>query len=603
MDKKIGTAYDYRQLREIINVNHDRFSELNYDTSLSLPQKMNALVEWFKVMLQEYDEWIKYLDEFQDKFDENLYTTTEEVLQKWTDDGIMDQIINQTVLKELNDKLDLFKRDTERDLATKISRGENEVITAGMIAPSLMNIITNGGEVSVNTSMIEDGAITGAKLSPTFSYKELLSNINLNDVTKSGLYVTTQTGITNAPLPNISALLEVKNYNSRIIQRFTTMNFPYYTYERFTQPSTSTYGEWYRAGAYDNSVSRVKLTTDYDSNGSVTAPDLNTLLSAGNYLSIGSATNAPEAINGNAIVRVTINGVWVHQEFRSLNEPNLVAYRYGRPALPQWGEWLYPTSGDSAFTMNGQTIGVFGDSQIGNTQDTTSVVTQISKTTSAEAINFGFGGCRMAKHESEDGWDWFSMYRLADELVKPMSDPTRFAAQETAAARSGWTSMPAYFPATVAKLKLFNPANADAIVIHYGTNDYTGGVLVDNPTNKLDTTTFGGALRYSLNKLMGAFPNLKIIVDTPTFRVWFQDGVVIEDSDTKEFNGQALPEFVDKVGEIGNEYKLDTNDLYFKLGVNKFNWSSTFTAPDGTHQNANGRKVLGETIGKKMLVK
>lgn len=98
MDKKIGVPYDYRQLREVINANHDRFSELNYDTSLSLPQKMNALVEWFKVMLQEYDEWIKYLDDFQDKFDEHLYETVGDILEKWLQDGVfnnfMDQILN-----------------------------------------------------------------------------------------------------------------------------------------------------------------------------------------------------------------------------------------------------------------------------------------------------------------------------------------------------------------------------------------------------------------------------------------------------------------------------------------------------------------------------
>lgn len=93
MDKKIGTPYDYRQLREIINANHDRFSELNYDTSLSLPQKMNSLVEWFKVLLQEYDEWIKYLDEFQDKFDENLYTTVYDIIAKWLTDGVITEII------------------------------------------------------------------------------------------------------------------------------------------------------------------------------------------------------------------------------------------------------------------------------------------------------------------------------------------------------------------------------------------------------------------------------------------------------------------------------------------------------------------------------
>lgn len=113
MDKKIGTPYDYRQLREIINANHDRFSELNYDTSLSFPQKMNSLVEWFKVLLQEYDEWIKYLDEFQDKFDENLYNTVYDIIAKWLTDGVITEVV-----LGLSKILEIFPaRDWEKNLS------------------------------------------------------------------------------------------------------------------------------------------------------------------------------------------------------------------------------------------------------------------------------------------------------------------------------------------------------------------------------------------------------------------------------------------------------------------------------------------------------
>lgn len=101
MDKKIGNSYDYRTLRQIVNANHDRFSSLNFDDSMSLLQKMNTMVEWFKVMLQEYNDWIAYLDDFQEKFDENLYNTTDDILEKWKADGVFDEIINEKLFKDL----------------------------------------------------------------------------------------------------------------------------------------------------------------------------------------------------------------------------------------------------------------------------------------------------------------------------------------------------------------------------------------------------------------------------------------------------------------------------------------------------------------------
>lgn len=112
MDKKIGNSYDYRTLRSIINANHDRFSSLNFDDSMSLLQKMNAMVEWFKNMLQEYDEWIVYLDDFQDKFDASLYKTVNDILVKFEQDGVFEEIIEGKIFNEFKQELS-EKRDKD----------------------------------------------------------------------------------------------------------------------------------------------------------------------------------------------------------------------------------------------------------------------------------------------------------------------------------------------------------------------------------------------------------------------------------------------------------------------------------------------------------
>lgn len=221
----MGNKYDYRQLREFINANHDRFSELNYDTSLSSTQKMNSLVEWFKVLLKEYDEWIEYLDNFKERFDEKLYTTLDDILLKWLEDGILSELIRETANEEVYDarqdkvtkvryetlgqRLDteykevydsrtnkntntkyatLDKRLDEENkaiqtnlttnnnsinninstLANKVDKNGNEQVTMRMLSTEVKTAMTGGSvpvvsDGSVNTSSVVNEAITTPK--------------------------------------------------------------------------------------------------------------------------------------------------------------------------------------------------------------------------------------------------------------------------------------------------------------------------------------------------------------------------------------------------------------------------------------------------------
>lgn len=157
MTKKIGNSYDYRTLREFINANHDRFSSLNYDDSMSLLQKMEALVEFFKVMLQEYDEWIKYLDEFQDNFDTNLYKTTEDILNKWLNDGVFETIINENILKDLNDKIDRIDN---------IKLDKNGKINVGNLGQDVLELLSGDKVAIVGLNSIDSDNIKLKSIMP-----------------------------------------------------------------------------------------------------------------------------------------------------------------------------------------------------------------------------------------------------------------------------------------------------------------------------------------------------------------------------------------------------------------------------------------------------
>lgn len=103
--KKLGidnVEMDYRELRGIVNRTHDRFSEINFDQSLSLLQKVNLLAEHFKIVLKDFQVVVDYLDDFIDKFDENLYKTVDDILNKWLQDGVIDGLVKELLEEYLS---------------------------------------------------------------------------------------------------------------------------------------------------------------------------------------------------------------------------------------------------------------------------------------------------------------------------------------------------------------------------------------------------------------------------------------------------------------------------------------------------------------------
>lgn len=90
---------DYRELRQLANAYHDRFSELNYDSSMSLLQKFNILLEHFKAIAKDWEAVLAYLKEFEENFDENLYDTVTDIFNEWLASGVFDKLIADVVLK------------------------------------------------------------------------------------------------------------------------------------------------------------------------------------------------------------------------------------------------------------------------------------------------------------------------------------------------------------------------------------------------------------------------------------------------------------------------------------------------------------------------
>ena len=162
--------------------------------------------------------------------------------------------------------------------------------------------------------------------------------------------------------------------------------------------------------------------------------------------------------------------------------------------------------------------------------------------------------------------------------------------------------MPAYFKETRTLLKSIDWNNVDVITIAYGTNDWAAGVAVDDQDNLLSTATFCGALRYSLETLLTAYPHIKIFVCGQTYRFWMDgSGAFTDDSDTRISSGKKLTDFVAATESVTKDYHVPFVDNYYSLGINKFNRGYYFPADDGTHHNVLGAKLLAEHIAHELF--
>ena len=200
--------------------------------------------------------------------------------------------------------------------------------------------------------------------------------------------------------------------------------------------------------------------------------------------------------------------------------------------------------------------------------------------TGAKVCNVGFGGCRMAVHPTS-GYAAFSMWALADAVA------TGTYTTQDAQASSGAD----YFVQQLAVLKGIDFGSVDMAVIHYGTNDFTGNVAIDNADDDDDTSTLCGALRYALRKIQTAYPKIRVFVSLPIYRKWDSVGA---ESYTNG-NGKTLREFGTALAGVADEFNCPCIDGYKALGINTAN-ASAFLA-DGTHLNEYGRQVFGEYIG------
>lgn len=238
----------------------------------------------------------------------------------------------------------------------------------------------------------------------------------------------------------------------------------------------------------------------------------------------------------------------------------------------------------------------FGDSIYGNFQETSgeyaSISSMIAEYLECNVINAGFGGCQMKQNQMTTAP--FSMCKLADAICSG-----DWSEQEQALLED--ETLPYYFDNTIKVLKAVEWDTIDVITISYGTNDWnSGGILEGN--EDLDVNSFGGALRYTIEKILSDYPNIIIIVQSCVPRFAIEEGIIVETSDTEQNTaGNTIVEYVKLAEQICKEYKIPFIDAYYDIGFNKITHDYYYNkVTDGVHLGLNGRRHLANKIAKEI---
>lgn len=413
---------------------------------------------------------------------------------------------------------------------------------------------------------------------------ELMDGVDFNTILDEGHYMST-VNWQNGPTDLLGKVVELDVYSYSSNYRWIRQECCFYQkpgtkYVRFIDKQGSIASSEWTAVKTENDL--------FPLDNTINGGDLNDVIKRGSYIFINSPLNNPLGTTSGTLEVEVYNNRWVIQRVMPINNPsdihiriidtNEISYN-----VSHWQSLVPPTSTSK---LKDKVIVNFGDSIFGNTRDINSISKQISSITGAKVYNCGFGGCRMSKHTGY--WDAFSMYNLVDAIISK-----DFSSQEIGANAED-TSCPSYFKETVELLKTIDFNNVDYVTIAYGTNDYAASKNLDVGKGDKNIDAFAGALRYSIEKLLTNFPHIKLLICTPIWRWWeAEDGVT---SDEKEYGGNTLLDYRDKVIEVCTDYHVPYLNGYDNVGINEFTKGYYFTSPDGTHPNALGNKRYAETI-------
>ncbi len=218
--------------------------------------------------------------------------------------------------------------------------------------------------------------------------------------------------------------------------------------------------------------------------------------------------------------------------------------------------------------LTGKTIVFFGDSIIGNYTDSASIPGVCNGLTGASCYNLGYGGT-LATQENNDV---YSLRHIVSAFL--CWDPDALPADS-----QSYIGLNEYL--------LAGAESPYCFVINYGLNDYFSGAPLSSD-DPYDPFTFNGSIRSTIRDLQTAYPDARIIINTPNLVIYYEWGAEANSA------GHILTDYVDSVISIAAEMNVELLDNYHELNITHDNWTTLLA--DGCHPTETGRFLMGKRI-------
>ena len=218
-------------------------------------------------------------------------------------------------------------------------------------------------------------------------------------------------------------------------------------------------------------------------------------------------------------------------------------------------------------SLSEKKIVVFGDSICNDGRGVDGVSEHIQEITGATVYNCAVGGTSAALLEDNNIGDWTS----------PCFNGLVYIARGIVPANKVLSGRDA-----CDVIKQVNLEEIDYVIVSYGLNDFFSGVSI-HPKEYFEITNYVGALRNGIAKLTENYPNLEVIVVSPTY--------------TKLFEGErefAIGDYVEAARSVASEYNVHFIDMFHTLGSDEETRLSHLR--DGVHLTPEGREVYADAV-------
>lgn len=288
----------------------------------------------------------------------------------------------------------------------------------------------------------------------------------------------------------------------------------------------------------------------------------------------------------------------------------LVAYRFthwgqrvSQSEIFKDGQGSYDDSWDSILPLtdeNGQmvitdasNIVLFGNAPFADDRDSSdSLANLIAKETGANVYNCSISGSYLAAQElnfdpTVAAMDAYCLYWLVNLATSAPIDNYYVQAAEQLGDKT-----PADAEEVINTLKTLDFNTIDTVAIMYDATDYLLGNPMYNDDNPTDPTQFTGNLEASLDVLQSLYPQIRIIVMSPTYAYAVDENGDYVSSDMYIYNNRdVLSTYVIKECYSANLHSVSFMDNLYG-SITEDNAKEYLT--DNLHLNVKGRKLIAK---------